>query len=434
VADGSADVDAVVSGAIASYDGVSSRTFIKSGNGTVALTGDNTWLSANASSTFAINAGKVQIGIGGTAGSLGGTAVITNNGTLAFNRSDAISFTNTINGTGNVIQAGTGTTTLGAANGYSGTTSINSGALRATNATSLGSTAAGTTVSSGAALELSGSISIGAEALSLAGTGISSGGALRSVSGVNAYTGEITLASASRINTDAGSLTLSGNTTGSNTNLSLGGEGDTVVTGGLSLGSGALTKDGGGTVTLNGSISYSGATALNAGKLVINGSNANSAITIASGATLGGAGTVGAVTVNSGGFIAPGNSPGTLTVGDLTLNGGGGVNHVLGSGLLLSAQDRGPFGLPFGLAHALRGLHGLSRTAHKITDAGASAEGTGEAVKVLAILGQVQHHLDLVAIDGPGRYHLGQVRVVAIVSGMVDAGGLLPLLKQKQQG
>ena len=339
VVDGSADVDAVLSGAIASYDGVSSRTFIKSGNGTVALTGDNTWLSTNSSSTFAINAGKVQIGIGGTAGSLGGTAVITNNGTLAFNRSDAINFTNTINGAGNVIQAGTGTTTLGAANGYSGTTSINSGALRATNATSLGTTAAGTAVSSGAALELSGGISIGAEALSLAGTGISSGGALRSVSGANAYTGEITLASASRINTDAGSLTLSGNTTGSNTNIALGGEGDTVVTGGLSLGSGTLTKDGGGTVTLNGSISYSGATALNAGKLVINGNNSNSAITIASGATLGGAGTVGAVTVNSGGFIAPGNSPGTLTVGDLTLSGGAGYTWEIANATGTAGTD-----------------------------------------------------------------------------------------------
>ncbi|NDG71091.1 MAG: hypothetical protein EBY32_07245, partial [Proteobacteria bacterium] len=326
--DGAADVDAIISGTIVLYDS-SARSLEKNGNGTLALTGENTFLSTNSSTTLTINTGKLQIGIGGTAGSLGGTAVITNNGTLAFNRSDAINFTNTINGTGNVIQAGTGTTTLGAANGYSGTTSINSGALRAANPTSLGSTAAGTAVSSSATLELSGGISIGAEALSLAGTGISSGGALRSVSGANAYAGEITLASASRINTDAGSLTLSGNTTGSNTNLSLGGEGDTVVTGGLSLGSGTLTKDGGGTATLNGSISYSGATALNAGKLVINGSNSNSAITIASGATLGGAGTVGAVTVNSGGFIAPGNSPGTLTVGDLTLNGGGGYSWEL---------------------------------------------------------------------------------------------------------
>jgi autotransporter-associated beta strand protein len=329
VNDGSADVDAIISGAITVHTDLVGRSLSKNGAGTLALTGESTFFSANSSSILTINAGKVQIGMGGAAGSLAGSGTITNNGTLAFNRSDAISFTNTINGTGNVIQVGTGTTTLGAANNYSGTTSINFGALRAANATSLGSTAAGTTVSSVAALELSGGISIGAEALSLAGTGISSGGALRSVSGVNAYAGEITLASASRINTDVGSLTLSGNTTGSNTNLALGGEGDTVVTGGLSLGSGTLTKDGGGTVTLNGPISYSGATALNAGKLVINGSNTNSAITIASGATLGGAGTVGAVTVNSGGFIAPGNSPGTLTVGDLTLNGGGGYTWEL---------------------------------------------------------------------------------------------------------
>jgi uncharacterized protein with beta-barrel porin domain len=46
----------------------------------------------------------------------------------------------------------------------------------------------------------------------------------------------------------------------------------------------------------------------------VNGSIANSPVTVNSGAMLAGTGTVGATTINSGGTFAPGNSPGTMTV------------------------------------------------------------------------------------------------------------------------
>jgi autotransporter-associated beta strand protein len=45
-----------------------------------------------------------------------------------------------------VTKAGSGTLTLSAANTYTGATTISAGALRATNATSLGTTASGLTV------------------------------------------------------------------------------------------------------------------------------------------------------------------------------------------------------------------------------------------------------------------------------------------------
>ncbi len=55
----------------------------------------------------------------------------------------------------------------------------------------------------------------------------------------------------------------------------------------------------------------------------MNGSIATSAVTVASGGTLGGNGTVGATTAQSGGTIAPGNSIGTLHVnGAFTQNAG----------------------------------------------------------------------------------------------------------------
>ena len=78
------------------------------GTGITTLTGANT----NTGVTT-ISAGGLQLGDpavnGGTSGSLG-TASITNNGTLIFNRSDDVStpipFPNVINGTGGVTKNG----------------------------------------------------------------------------------------------------------------------------------------------------------------------------------------------------------------------------------------------------------------------------------------------------------------------------------------
>jgi hypothetical protein len=59
-----------------------------------------------------ISAGRLQVGDGGTAGSITGNVV--NNATLVFNRSDSIGLPGTISGTGRVEQAGAGTLTLSA--------------------------------------------------------------------------------------------------------------------------------------------------------------------------------------------------------------------------------------------------------------------------------------------------------------------------------
>ena len=96
-------------------------------------------------------------------------------------------------------------------------------------------------------------------------------------------------------------------------------------------GSGMLTKNGSGTLTLSETNSYSGATTINTGTLAVNGSIASSTATIANGGTLAGSGTVGNTIISSGGRIAPGNSPGILDTGDLTLEGGGGYNWEITS-------------------------------------------------------------------------------------------------------
>lgn len=89
----------------------------------------------------------------------------------------------------------------------------------------------------------------------------------------------------------------------------------TLIRGGLGLGTINVNKDGAFTQTLSGTHDYSGTTDVNEGKLVINGNISTSSLTtVASGATLGGNATVGALTVAAGGFVTPGNSPGTLVV------------------------------------------------------------------------------------------------------------------------
>ena len=90
---------------------------------------------------------------------------------------------------------------------------------------------------------------------------------------------------------------------------------------GAMSGSGSLTKTGIGRLSLSGSSSYNGATAVSAGDLNLSGGSiTNSAVTVASGASLSGYGSVG--TIGGAGAINPGNSPGILTTPQVNPSGG----------------------------------------------------------------------------------------------------------------
>ncbi len=81
---------------------------------------------------------------------------------------------------------------------------------------------------------------------------------------------------------------------------------------------------------LSASNTYTGATSVSGGTLLVNGA-ITSSVTVASGATLGGSGASKAVTVLSGGILLPGRSgqPGILSTGGVNLNGGANFNVAL---------------------------------------------------------------------------------------------------------
>ena len=107
------------------YNGVilGSGQLTKQGAGSFILTGNNSY-----SGITTISAGTLQIGDGGTTGTLG-TGDVINNSSLIFNRSDASSYAGAISGTGSFTKQGTGLFNLIGINTYTGATTVNSGTL-----------------------------------------------------------------------------------------------------------------------------------------------------------------------------------------------------------------------------------------------------------------------------------------------------------------
>jgi fibronectin-binding autotransporter adhesin len=123
-----------------------SGAFQQLGAGTTTLTADNNYTGGTT-----ISAGTLQLGIGGTTGSIVGNVL--DNGVLAVNRSNALALGGVISGSGAFEQRGAGATTLSGANTYTGATTISNGTLTIAAGGSVTSN-----VTNGAAFNNSGSV------------------------------------------------------------------------------------------------------------------------------------------------------------------------------------------------------------------------------------------------------------------------------------
>jgi outer membrane autotransporter protein len=275
-------------------------TFIKQGASTLSLIS-----ASDFTGTTDIEQGTLQIGHGGTTGSIAGN--IRDNSILTFDRSDNLDFSGSaISGTGSVVKYGAGTTVLSGANSYTGGTSIVVGTLVG-GAGSFGTGA----IQDNAALVIDQAMSANfANAISGSGSVTKQGAGSLTLTGANSYAGGTTIAAG----------TLAG---------SAGSFGTGIVTDNAALvidqpaaanmanvitGTGSFIKRGAGSLNLTGNSTLSGPTTVAAGRLAVNGALANSVVTVQNGATLGGNGTVGGVIAQNGGIVAPGNSIGALTI------------------------------------------------------------------------------------------------------------------------
>jgi fibronectin-binding autotransporter adhesin len=228
----------------------------KTGAGTLTLTNAN-----NYSGGTTISAGTLQIGNGGTSGFIFGD--VTNNGTLAFNRSDTMTFPGVISGTGAVQQNGTGTTVLLSDSNYSGGTTISAGTLQLGNGGTSGSIIGDVTNNGTLAFNRSSAFTFGG-VISGAGAIQQIGSGVTTLTGTNSYTGTTTVA--------AGTLIVNGDQTAAtgattvNTGATIGGTGIiggdvTVLDGGtLAPGNVGTTP---GTLNIKGSLNLNQASNLN---------------------------------------------------------------------------------------------------------------------------------------------------------------------------
>ncbi|WP_263991145.1 autotransporter-associated beta strand repeat-containing protein [Rhodopseudomonas palustris] len=244
----------------------------KTDSGVLTLTGNNTYTAGTT-----ISAGTLQLGNGGTTGSI--TGWVANNSVLSFNRSDTYTFDGFISGVGSVKQIGPGTTVLTGSSLYSGSTTISAGTLQVGNGGTTGMIGGGNVNNAGIlAFNRSNDLNFG-RAISGAGAVAQLGSGNLTLSGNNTYTGGTTISSGTVTATTSRALgtgdvrmmqgatlalpfnsTLANNFIISGTSILKVESGTTQITGVLSDGpiSGSIEKTGGGVISLTGNNTYTG--------------------------------------------------------------------------------------------------------------------------------------------------------------------------------
>jgi autotransporter-associated beta strand protein len=246
---------------------------------TLVLAGNNSYQGTTTIPAL----GSIQIGNDSPTGTPGSGPIV-NNGSLRIDRSGTLDLTNSISGSGSLTldnPAAADTVVLSADNSFSGGATLNRGTLRLTHSNALG-TGSKTLSSPGAdrRIQLSNSITLPAALTLSASSNSFDGGGISNFEGENEIQGPIQITTGNgllNISSTTGNLLISGPISASTTgrSLILGGASTGTISGAISNGlttAMPVTKQGSGTWTLTNSHSYTGPTAINAGKLVLSGS------------------------------------------------------------------------------------------------------------------------------------------------------------------
>lgn len=215
-----------------------------------------------------------------------------------------VEITSPLGGVGALTKQGAGELYVIGANTYEGGTNIEAGRLFLGEGGTLGAPTGSLFIASGATLDL----------------GITSQ-TVGSLSGVGDITSTVTMGSPSWLTVDqATDTTFSGAIRNGIQLVSPGSSSLPAILVPTVVG---LTKSGTGTLILSGSNTYTGNTDVTGGTLIVDGTLSNTQVAVASGAALGGTGTIaGAVTVSGTLFTGTGGAIGTMSVGAVTFNAG----------------------------------------------------------------------------------------------------------------